>query len=256
MAKIVAHANLGKYSWLVDGNPVDSIFDGLHKCKANSNQIYIAAIPSNYRLALTLFESVKGSSSRVILGSPRLYAGFVSHAYPCDFPTYLARGGVDVFSGGNWVSMCGKVEQVLYLAHVGLNRSASREFYASYLHELQREVGCESDDLFVEFVTRIVDPRWYVTDNGRMFYLEKLLGLRSKPSYHFRFMLRLYNSLSSRSIIRLEACNSSGYSDASDVKSQVIGCRYLVQYVVRKWLSYVTGHQWFDEKAFFKSRLE
>lgn len=256
MAKIIAHAHLGKYSWVVDGNPSESIFDRLSKWQATENQIYVAAIPSNYRLVLTLFESLRDSKSRIILGSPRLYAEFVNQDYPCDFVGYVSQGGVDVFRAGNWIPMCKNVEQVIYLAHSGLNKSASREFYAGFLHQIQREIGCESDDLFVEFVTRILDPRWYVTENGRLFYLERLLGLRGKGSYHTRFMLRLYDSLSSRSIIRTEACSSTNYQDSGDANSRIIGCRYMVQYIVRKWLSRVTEHEWFDEKSFFKSRLK
>jgi len=249
---IVAHVSGSEDRFYVDGHPVKSILDRFHSRRRGSYCIYVAAVPSNYRLILTLHETVKDLSNckGIFVGSPAIYNKYISDNYPVPFPWYLHCGGVDVFSPGNWIKMCGKLELSLYFSSMGLTKATFPRYASSYLYSLQRQVKCTSEELFLEFIGRLVDPRWYVTSNGRLFHLEKLLGLRDKRSLHRPMMGRLYSSLASDSPVKQKVNFKIKTLGLTKNQAEVLGSRMFVQFVARKWLTELTGEAWFDEKFF------
>jgi len=249
---IVAHVSGAEDKFYVDGQPAKSILDRFHSRRRGSYCIYVVAVPTNYRLILTLYETVKDLSNckGVFVGSPGIYNKYIVDNYPTDFPWYLHCGGVDVFAPGNWIKMCSKLELSLYFGSVGLTKATFPRYVSSYLYSLQKQVRCTSEELFLEFVARLVDPRWYVTSNGRLFHLEKLLGLRGKSSAHRSMMTRLYNSLASDSPVKHHVNSKIKTLELTKSQAELFGSRMFVQFVVRKWLTELTGEAWFDEKFF------
>lgn len=121
------------------------------------------------------------------------------------------------------------------------------------LYSVFNEIGApEINSCAKQFVSDVVDPRWFVDAKGRLNSLKRYFGFGiglDEPSYFRQDMLfSLYGCLLKDSFLVQEAKTRIKEKNYCDVTSLCLN------FVARYWLSHQTSIKFFDADVFFTDR--
>ena len=228
----------------------------------------IIGCKANYRLLTELYSSLVGSELKatVFVGAPRL----CSH---CDdlTKTFDRLAVLDVQNGlrNVWYAMdSSSYNNFLLLrnyAEEGFSDLTEHVFHYHLLTPYLKFLGLEPTAFVVDFVSLLVDPRWYINSNrpSRLDRVKSYFGLI--PAFFFKVwnspetlkggprlrrliaLIALAGSLKSDSVLmrELEGVNDDG-------KRIFKLCELLVEFLIRHWLLETGVPPTFEPAKFFK----
>lgn len=232
------------------------------KLKGQKCAIHVVGIPYNYKTAIFLHDSIRditAEGSTLYLGNPELFYRYFRRNMGSTFVEYINAGGLEVTKSGSWVRLDDKVAELLSLCSGSAGKATKQKLKGSRIYDIKQSAGLNSADLFLSFLRRVVDPRWFLGSAGSMYQLERLFGITKvnvagRQLDNQRLLLRMVSDLDPGCQIVAEirqrcrlACQ-----ECTGLVLEQSGSKMLLNYLVRNWLSYLTDHDWFDEREFFR----